>query len=226
MGKEATAMADEVQQLKDDVSSNGSGSRLSGLTNKSVLFPVAAAAASAAAAGLASKKGPDLMKKLQGEADEEGEELGKKGLQGLKKGLESSGMVGKLASKAIGWEVNQKDGKSRRLPIQRWTDMAVPVDKAYRAWTQIEEYPKFMHRVLEVKKEDQNKIHWREKIWFSTREWDGEITDRRKNDRIAWKPASGTQHSGVISFHKPDTNLTRVLVTVDFVPSGMIDKMA
>ena len=222
-------MADEVQQLKDDVSSNGSGSRLSGLTNKSVLFPVAAAAASAAAAGLASKKGPDLMKKLQGEADEEGEELGKKGLQGLKKGLESSGMVGKLASKAIGGgggDGGQKGGKTRRLPIQRWTDVAVPVDKAYRAWTQFEEFPKFMHRVLEVKKEDQNKIHWREKIWFSTREWDGEITDRRKNDRIAWKSVSGTQHSGVISFHKLDANLTRVLVTVDFVPTGMIEKMA
>ncbi|TMM22820.1 MAG: SRPBCC family protein [Actinobacteria bacterium] len=229
MGKEATAMADEVQQLKDDVSSNGSGSRLSGLTNKSVLFPVAAAAASAAAAGLASKKGPDLMKKLQGEADEEGEELGKKGLQGLKKGLESSGMVGKLASKAIGGgggDGGQKGGRTRRLPIQRWTDVAVPVDKAYRAWTQFEEFPKFMHRVLEVKKEDQNKIHWREKIWFSTREWDGEITDRRKNDRIAWKSVSGTQHSGVISFHKLDANLTRVLVTVDFVPTGMIEKMA
>src|SRR5881227_2457520 len=116
--------------------------------------------------------------------------------------------------------------KTRRLPIQRWTDVAVPVDKAYRAWTQFEEFPKFMHRVLEVKKEDQNKIHWREKIWFSTREWDGEITDRRKNDRIAWKSVSGTQHSGVISFHKLDANLTRVMVTVDFVPTGMIEKMA
>jgi hypothetical protein len=83
-----------------------------------------------------------------------------------------------------------------------------------------------MHRVLEVKKEDQNKIHWREKIWFSTREWDGEITERRKNDRIAWKSTKGTQHSGVISFHKLDTNLTRVLVTLDFVPSGMLEKMA
>src|SRR6059058_922794 len=229
MGKEATAMADEVQQLKDDVSSNGAGTRPSGLTNKSVLFPVAAAAASAAAAGLASKKGPDLMKKLQGEADEEGEELGKKGLQGLKKGLESSGMVGKLASKAIGGgggDGGQKGGRTRRLPIQRWTDVAVPVDKAYRAWTQFEEFPKFMHRVLEVKQEERDKIHWREKIWFSTREWDGEITDKRQNDRIAWKSVKGTQHSGLISFHKLDANLTRVLVTVDFVPTGMIEKMA
>jgi hypothetical protein len=85
-----------------------------------------------------------------------------------------------------------------------------------------------MHRVLEVMPEndDKNKIRWREKIWFSTREWDAEITDKRQNDRIAWKSVSGTQHSGVISFHRLEKNLTRVLVTVDFVPTGMIEKMA
>src|SRR5204862_7694567 len=47
----------------------------------------------------------------------------------------------------------------------------------------------------------------------------------RKNDRIAWKTTKGTSHSGIVSFHKLDTNLTRVLVTVDFHPSGMIEKM-
>jgi uncharacterized membrane protein len=229
-------MSEATEELEDKVSPNGSDdesrSRLSGLGGKGVLFPVAAAAASAAAAGLAAKKGPDLMKKLQGEASEEGEEIGKKGMQGLKKGLASSGPGGKIASKLMGGGGGddggggQKGGKTRRLPIQRWTDVAVPVDKAYQAWTQFEEFPKFMHRVLEVKKEDQNKIHWREKIWFSTREWDGEITERRKNDRIAWKSVSGTQHSGVISFHKLDSNLTRVLVTLDFVPSGILEKMA
>jgi hypothetical protein len=231
--KEAASMSEAAEELEEKVSPNGSDdegrSRLSGLGGKGVLFPVAAAAASAAAAGLAAKKGPDLMKKLQGEASEEGEEIGKKGLQGLKKGLgESGGPAGKMASKLIGGGGGggQKGGKTRRLPIQRWTDVAVPVDKAYQAWTQFEEFPKFMHRVLEVNKEDQNKIHWREKIWFSTREWDGEITERRKNDRIAWKSVSGTQHSGVISFHKLDSNLTRVLVTLDFVPSGILEKMA
>ena len=228
-------MAEAPEEMEDKGSSNGSDdegrSRLSGLS-KGTIIPVAAAAATAAAAGLAAKKGPDLMKKLQGEAGEEGEEIGKKGFEGLKKGIASSGPGGKIASKLMGGGGDdgggggQKGGKTRRLPIQRWTDVAVPVEKAYKAWTDFEEFPKFMHRVLEVKKEEQNKIHWSEKIWFSTREWDGEITDRRKNDRIAWKSVSGTQHSGVISFHKLDSNLTRVLVTLDFVPSGILEKMA
>jgi len=222
-------MSEMTEELKDKVSPNGSGEDggRPKLTSSGVLVPAVATVATAAAAGLAAKKGPDLLKKLKGEAGEEGEELGRKGAQGLKEGLSSSGAMGKVASKLMGGGGGgQKGGKTRRLPIQRWTDVAVPVDKAYQAWTQFEEFPKFMHRVLEVKKEDQNKIHWQEKIWFSTREWDGEITERRKNDRIAWKSVSGTQHSGVISFHKLDTNLTRVLVTVDFVPSGMIEKMA
>jgi uncharacterized membrane protein len=225
-------MADQDRPEVDDQSDsdgngNGGRSRLSALTSKEILLPAAATAAAAAAAGLAAKKGPDLMKMLGGEVDEEAEELGRKGAEGAQKQLGGGGsLAGKAASKLLGGGGGgQKGGKTRRLPIQRWTDVAVPVEKAYKTWTQFEEYPKFMHRVLEAKQED-NKVHWREKIWFSEREWDAEITDKRQNDRIAWKSVSGTQHSGVISFHRLDKNLTRVLVTIDFVPSGMIEKMA
>src|SRR3954454_22096378 len=214
-------MADATEQLKDTISDNG-GSPLS----KEKVLPALATAAAAAAAGLVAAKGPDLLKKVSGGADAEAEELGGKAAEGAKQRLGSSGgLVGKAASKLMGSK-GQEGGKTRRLPIQRWTDVAVPIDKAYDAWTNFEEFPNFMHRVLEVSQEDGNKIHWREKIWFSTREWDGEITDKRRNDRIAWKSVSGTQHSGVISFHRLDKNLTRVLVTVDFVPAGMIEKMA
>ena len=223
-------MAQATEELKDKVSSDGNGS---GLASKSNLVPALATAAAAAAAGLAATKGPDLLKKLNGQANEEAEELGEQAAQGAKKQLTGggSGLMGKAASKLMGGGGGggaQKGGKTRRLPIQRWTDVAVPVDKAYEAWTQWEEWPKFMHRVLEVKPDDgdDNKIHVREKIWFWTREWDGEITEQRKNDRIAWKTDSGMQHSGVVSFHKLDDNLTRVMVDMDFVPQGLVEKMA
>jgi uncharacterized membrane protein len=228
-------MADEqatdvVDQVESQNGADDAGrSRLAGLTSKEILLPAAATAAAAAVAGLAAKKGPDLMKMLGGEAGDEAEKLGRKGAQGVKSQLASGGgIAGKAASKLLGGGGGggQSGGKTRRLPIQRWTDVGVPLEKAYKTWTQFEEFPKFMHRVLDVDQEEGNKIHWREKIWFSTREWDGEITDKRSNDRIAWKSVSGTQHSGVISFHRLDKNLTRVLVTVDFVPSGMIEKMA
>ncbi len=227
-------MADEnvgevIDEAESEVGGENGRSRLSGLKGKDILLPAAATAAAAAVAGLAAKKGPDLMKALGIEAGDEAEELGRKGAEGAKRQLSGGGgLAGKTASKLLGGGGGgaQSGGKTRRLPIQRWTDVAVPVEKAFKTWTQFEEFPKFMHRVLDVDQEEDNKIHWREKIWFSTREWDGEITDKRQNDRIAWKSVSGTQHSGVISFHRLEKNLTRVLVTVDFVPSGMIEKMA
>jgi uncharacterized membrane protein len=230
-------MADEdvggiVDQAESKLESSNGRSRFSALKSKDILLPAAATAAAAAAAGFAAKKGPDVLKMLGSEAGEEAEELGRKGAEGAKQEIGAGGgIAGKTASKLLGGAKSAgggSGGKTRRLPIQRWTDVAVPVEKAYRAWTQFEEFPKFMHRVLEVKQEDddKNKVRWREKIWFSTREWDAEITDKRQNDRIAWKSVSGTHHSGVISFHRLDKNLTRVLVTVDFVPSGMIEKMA
>jgi uncharacterized membrane protein len=118
-----------------------------------------------------------------------------------------------------------KQKKTRRLPIQRWTDVAVPVEEAYERWTRFEDYPKFMHRVLKVEEKDDSTVEWEEKIWFSRRQWQAEIVDRRDNDRIVWKTVSGTSHKGLVSFHRLDDNLTRVLVTVDFEPAGMIEKM-
>ena len=219
-------MAQATEEVKDKISPEGNGS---GMMSKDKLMPALATAAAAAAAGLVATKGPDLVKKLTGEANEEAEELGGKAAEGAKKQLgENGGLMGKAASKLMGGGGggSQKGGKTRRLPIQRWTDVAVPVNKAYEAWTKWEEWPNFMHRVLEVSEEDDNKIHVSEKIWFWTREWDGEITEQRKNDRIAWKTESGMQHSGVVSFHKIDDNLTRVMVDMDFLPTGVVEKMA
>jgi uncharacterized membrane protein len=239
--KEA-AMAEATEELQDQVSDNGNGSRLSGLASKDMLVPALTTAAAAAAAGLAATKGPDLVKKLTGGLDSEAEELGGKAAEGAKEQILGGGggggggmlsTVGKAASKVMpggGGGGGQKGGKTRRLPIQRWTDVAVPVDKAYEAWTNWEEWPKFMHRVLEAKpaedEDNDDKIHVSEKIWFWKREWDGEITDRRKNDRIAWKTDGGMQHSGVVSFHRLDDNLTRVMVDMDFLPTGVVEKMA
>ena len=219
-------MAQATEEVKDKISPDGNGS---GMLSKEKLMPALATAAAAAAAGLVATKGPDLVKKITGEADDQAEELGGKAAEGAKKQLgENGGLMGKAASKLMGGGGggSQKGGKTRRLPIQRWTDVAVPVNQAYEAWTKWEEWPNFMHRVLEVSEEDDNKIHVSEKIWFWTREWDGEITEQRKNDRIAWKTESGMQHSGVVSFHKIDDNLTRVMVDMDFLPTGVVEKMA
>jgi uncharacterized membrane protein len=219
-------MSETLEETKDAVEerveSNGNG----GLARK-LLIP-AAAGVGTLAATMAARKGPDLFREriVPLLEDKGGDEAAKIGQNAASKMGGKSGVLAAVASKAMGGGGGGGREKTRRLPIQRWTDVAVPVQEAYEKWTQFEEFPKFMHRVLDVEQKDDQHVHWREKIWFSTREWDGEITDRRKNDRIAWRTTKGTAHSGVITFHKLDTNLTRILVTVDFHPSGMVEKMA
>src|SRR5438105_14053265 len=214
---------------EENGSKTGGGAQelLQSLMSKEVVITTVGTAASVVA--YAARKGAgEAKEKLEGEA----EKLGEEGAQGAKKGIASGGggALGKLASKAIGGGGGGGGGgkakKTRRLPIQRYTDIAASVGTVYEKWTEFEEFPNFMHRVLNVKQEEDDKITWDEKIWFSKRQWEGEITERKRNKRIAWKTTSGMAHAGVVTFHKLDDELTRVMVDMDFVPQGMIEKMA
>ena len=216
---ETSDIKEKASDLKDKVSSNGNGGMMSSLLSKEIVIPALATAGTVAA--YAVKKG---MSGAKDAAEDEAEDMGGKAAEGAKKSL--AGGIGGMASKAFGGGGGGgKAKKTRRLPIQRWTDVAAPVETVYERWTEFEEYPNFMHRVLNVEKED-NVVKWTEKIWFSSRNWEGEITEKRKNEKIAWKTTSGMAHAGVVTFHRLEKNLTRVMVDMDFVPQGMIEKMA
>jgi uncharacterized membrane protein len=146
---------------------------------KSVIVPTVLGAAGALAAG----KGPQLVQgladKLDGVREQAETTVGDKVLDTAKDRLETQGgLTGKLLAKAIdaGGGGGSGGKKTRRLPIQRWTDVAVPIDTAYKAWTDFESYPRFMHRVLDVESTGRNKLRWQEKIWFSRRQWEATIT--------------------------------------------------
>jgi uncharacterized membrane protein len=213
-----------IEQIKEEV---GDGKLSSSLAGKEFVLPAVMSVAGAVAAA----KGPELLRGLGGSVEGKGQaeiaELGRKAADGAKERLAGGGLAGKMLSKAFGGGNGGGGGKkTRRLPIQRWTDVAVPVEQAYEAWIKFDQYPKFMHRVLSVEREGRDKVRWEEKIWFSRRRWEGQITERRKNDRIAWKTTSGMSHKGIVSFHKLGDNLTRVMVEMEFEPNGMIEKMA
>jgi hypothetical protein len=206
---------DAVEEGKDKVAGSGGAD----LGKKLVVSAVAGLGSLAAT--FAARKGPEL---LRDHVKPRLEQASAGGVQ--KTGKQLAGAAkGKLGRGGNG-DGGGSGKKTRRLPIQRWTDVAVPIDVAFQRWTEFEEYPKFMHRVLSVEKTDRNKVKWSEKIWFKTRQWEGEITQRRKNDRIAWKTTSGMSHQGIVTFHKLDTSLTRIMVDMDFQPSGTFEKMA
>src|SRR5204863_8696273 len=113
-------------KAKNALSGNGNGS-----IAKKLIVP-AAAGVGTLVAGYAAKKGPDLWRgqvlpKLEDKGSDEAASIGKQAAEKLKG--QGSGLAGKLAS-----TVGGGSKKTRRLPIQRWTDVAVPVEKAYKTW--------------------------------------------------------------------------------------------
>jgi len=231
---EAQEQVQDAVEPQGGAGGNGGGGAGSWLFRKEILIPLGATAATAAAS-VASRKLPDLLDRMKEKTGEAGENalsaVGEEGKQRAQEAISNAtggGLVGTIASKALGGggKGKQNKAKTRRLPIQRWTDVAVPVEEAYQAWKRFDDYPKFMHRVREVQQSDENMVKWTEKIWFSTRQWEAEIIDDRENDRIAWQTRSGTSHTGVVSFHRLSDNLTRVMATIDFQPAGLLEKMA
>jgi len=219
-------MADENENRNGSDGSEGSASAIrDALKSKELLVPAALSAVGAVAAS----KGPDLFRRLtdstEQKGEDEAEQLGKRAAEGASAGLTGGGL-GKLAGKLVPGAGGGGQKKTRRLPVQRWTDVAVPIATAYDEWTNFDEFPKFMHRVLNVRQVGDDSVRWQEKIWFSKRDWEGRITERRRNDRIAWKTTSGMSHHGVVTFHRLDDNLTRVMVDMEFEPTGMLEKMA
>ena len=216
---------DTVDEAKDAVNGDGNGNL------KKVLVPAAAGLGSLAVT-FAARKATDVMKdrvkpKLEEEGGEEAAKIGEQAIGKMKQDGGKAGLAGKALEKVTGGGGSDGGQKTRRLPIQRWTDVAAPIDVVFEKWTKFDDFPKFMHRVLNVETKDRNKkVTWDEKIWFSKRHWEGEITERRKNERIAWKTTSGMSHKGIVSFHPIADRLTRVIVTMEFEPSGMIEKMA
>src|SRR5262249_2284605 len=170
--------AEEVDMPQDEQQQNGNGNAsetiASALKNNKELL---ASAALSAAGAFAASKGPDLVRRMteatESKGAEQAETLGSKAVEGAKEKRGGGGMAGKALSKAIpgggGGGGGTGGKKTRRLPIQRWTDVAVPIDKAYMEWTKFDQWPKFMHRVLSVEKKGNDKVRFQEKVWFSKR---------------------------------------------------------
>jgi uncharacterized membrane protein len=116
-------------------------------------------------------------------------------------------------------------GSGRRMPIQQSIDVAVPIKVAYNRWTMFEDWPDFMHRVESVDQADDTTLSVSMKVWGLTRRFEAEIVEQRPDQRIEWNVSEGLSHTGVVTFHKLADRLTRIEVSLDFEPHGMLEKM-
>ncbi len=104
-------------------------------------------------------------------------------------------------------------------------DVAVPVRTAYNLWTQFEEFPRFMDGVEQITQVSDTLTHWKIKIGGVQREFDAEITEQHPDERVAWHSVTGTDHAGVVTFHRLDDANTRVTLQLATVPEGVVETL-
>jgi uncharacterized membrane protein len=213
-----------AQQLKDPKKMAAAGAALMAL-------PFAAEGIAKLAGGSSPKEAAkDAGKKAKGKAAEGAkkvagevadEKLGASKLSGLKDlfGGSSNG-----DSSDDGGAPTEAHGSGRRMPIQQSVDVAVPISEAYKQWTSYEEWPKFMHRVDSVQQKDDSTISFSTKVWGITKEFEAEIVDKKRDERIEWHTEQGLAHSGVVTFHKLAPRLTRIEVSMDVKPDSLLEK--
>jgi uncharacterized membrane protein len=198
----APKVSDLGGQAKDKVSDAASGA----------VSSIGDQAKDAAKGAVVSKLTPGSS-----EGDGEGEGLLSKLTPGGGNGSDSEDSEGRAAP--------GQGGSGRRMPIQQSVDVAVPIKVAYNRWTMFEDWPDFMHRVESVDQADDTTLSVSMKVWGLTRRFEAEIVEQRPDQRIEWNVSEGLSHTGVVTFHKLADRLTRIEVSLDFDPHGMLEKM-
>ncbi|OAA23359.1 polyketide cyclase / dehydrase family protein [Frankia sp. EI5c] len=118
-----------------------------------------------------------------------------------------------------------KAGPPKATNIEETVDVGVPVSVAYDQWTQFPEFAKFMKGVEAVEAKSETEQNWRVKVFRSRRSWQAKVTEQIPDRRIAWT-SEGAKGStkGAITFHPLADDLTRVMLAMEYYPSGFFEK--
>jgi uncharacterized membrane protein len=102
--------------------------------------------------------------------------------------------------------------------VEKSIEVNLPVRTVYNQWTQVEEFPRFMDGIEEVRQLDDTRSHWRAAIAGFEVEWDAEITEQIPDQQVAWRTSNGPEHTGVVKFAPIGEGRTRVSVALGYDP--------
>lgn len=106
--------------------------------------------------------------------------------------------------------------------IEEHIDVGVSRETAYEQWTHYEELPRYSKREsAEAKRKD--RVGFSSKIGPSSRQWETEIVEEVPGHRIVWRSLGGATTMGVVSFHELDDRLTRLMIEMEYHPTGVVE---
>ena len=109
--------------------------------------------------------------------------------------------------------------------VEKVIEVNAPVRAVYNQWTQLEEFPRFMRGVKQVRQIDDTHVHWLAEVWGKDKEWDAEITEQDPDKRISWKSVSGAPNAGTIRFVPVGADRTQIRVVIAYDPKGAAENI-
>jgi uncharacterized membrane protein len=107
--------------------------------------------------------------------------------------------------------------------VSKTVTIKQPPDTVYDFWRHLENLPRFMHHLEDVRVIDSRHSHWVAKAPGGTVEWDAEITEDVPNQRLAWQSvgAAEIENRGIVRFRRAPTDRgTEVKIDVYYDAPG------
>ncbi|MBO2450715.1 SRPBCC family protein [Actinomadura barringtoniae] len=115
--------------------------------------------------------------------------------------------------------------KVKVTSIVEEVDVGAPRRLVYDQWTRFQDFPTFMKKVVSVDQPDDEKLHWKAKIFWSNRTWESTIIEQLPDRHIVWRSKAPKGHvDGTVSFHELDPELTRVVLVLEYHPKGLFER--
>ncbi len=110
---------------------------------------------------------------------------------------------------------------ARAITLQKDITVNAPVAEVFAFWSAMQNFPRFMTHVDEVRMGTEGRSHWRVQGPAGMRfEWDAVITKRIPDRLLAWTSVEGTRvkNAGVIHFEPTPRGGTRVDIRLSYNP--------
>ena len=109
----------------------------------------------------------------------------------------------------------------RAVDFHKTINIHAPVEEVYRFWEQLENFPRFMSHLEEVRSIGEDRTHWRARgpAGISV-EWDAVVTRREPNRLLAWKsePGAAVPNSGIVRFEPNASGGTQLDIMMSYNP--------
>jgi uncharacterized membrane protein len=109
----------------------------------------------------------------------------------------------------------------RAVDIHKTVHIAAPVEEVFAFWDRVENFPRFMSRLKEVRRNGDGRTHW---VACGpaglTVEWDARETRREPNRLLAWssEPGAAVQSAGMVHFAPHPHGGTQIDVQMSYNP--------